>query len=51
MEAVREDMTEVEVNEEDTEGWNNWIWKSAVATPDGKHRKQKKSMLMIYFLT
>ena len=34
MNVVKEDMTEVEVTEEDTETEyrNNWRWKSAVAT-------------------
>ena len=37
MDAVREDMAEAEVTEEDTTGEG----KSAVATPDGKSRKKE----------
>ena len=42
MDVVKGDMTEVEVTEEYTEDRKNWIWKSAVATPDGKSRNKKK---------
>ena len=30
MDAVRQDMAEVEVTEEDAEGWTEYRWKSAV---------------------
>ena len=33
MDAVREDMAEVEANEEDTEDRNNWIWKIRCGDP------------------
>ena len=39
---VKEDMAEVEVTEEDTEERYNWRRKSAVATPDGKSRKEEE---------
>ena len=43
MDVVKEAMAEVEVTEEVTVDCNNWRRKSAVATPDGKSRKKKKS--------
>ena len=33
MDAVREDMAEVEVTEEDTEDMNNWRWKLCSGDP------------------
>ena len=42
MYVVKEDMAEVEVTEEDTEGRNNWRRKSAVVCPDEKSRTKKK---------
>ena len=43
MDVGKEDMTEVEVTEEDTLDRKNWRRKKfAVATPDGKSRKKKK---------
>ena len=42
MDAVREDMPEVEVNEEDTEGWNNWIWKIRCGDPRWETPKEEE---------
>ena len=33
MDVVKEDMTDVEVTEEDTEDRNNWIWKICSGDP------------------
>ena len=49
MDVVKEDMAEVEVTEEDTVDRNNWRRKTAVATPDGKSRKKKKTLNKFQF--
>ena len=42
MDAVREDMAEIEVTEEDAEDRNKWKWEirsGPLATPDGRSKK------------
>ena len=45
MDALREDMTLVEVTEEDTEVGPNGDGKSAAATLDGRSRKKKRYII------
>ena len=50
MDAMREDMAEVEVTEEDTDDRNKKVGKSTVATPGGRSRKEKKIRTMLHTL-
>ena len=51
MDVVREDMTVVEVTEEDAEDRIKWHGKSAVATTDGRsEKKTRKEVHYLYWL-
>ena len=47
MDVMKEDMADVEVTEEDTEAGTTGDGKSAVATPDGKSRNERKKIAHI----
>ena len=48
MDVVKEHMADVEVTEEDTLIKTTGEGKSAVATPDGKSRKNKKKCVTVF---
>ena len=54
MDVVKEDMAEVEVTEEDTEGRNNWRRKIRCAPPMRKAERRRRfilesSLLIIFY--